>query len=349
VETQNTQPCNNQTHKILKSFITMEALNLLLNLLLAMLVLWAARALVLVIWMIILIILGGVGRMVDFLRNRFENEVKLANSTVDKRSHISQPETPRKRRSLTAKKHPSLQNRHSVKTQLLARFEKEVKLANSTVEERSLISQAETLKRRSLKAKRPSLQNCHSVKTQRPLCSFKVLGSMSHHEEMESERPSTKRSCISQVEAPSSSSSCSIGDVRSTLPISTNSFKHSALQDEDESLLLGFSLLPADSDEESLKKSESEDESESEEESDSDFYFSDIPDDYGYSDDVVFDYNDVVIAPAAAADEAGADKAKERRRRHRRAVPVFGSMWVRHAEHGLVRRSARIAARNNQP
>ena len=52
---------------------------------------------------------------------------------------------------------------------------------------------------------------------------------------------------------------------------------------------------------------------------------------------------------AAAADEAGADKAKERRRRRRRAVPVFGSMWVRHAEHGLVRRSARIAARNNQP
>ena len=53
---------------------------------------------------------------------------------------------------------------------------------------------------------------------------------------------------------------------------------------------------------------------------------------------------------AAAADEAGADEAKEpRRRRRRRAVPVFGSMWVRHAEHGLVRRSARIAARNNQP
>jgi hypothetical protein len=55
---------------------------------------------------------------------------------------------------------------------------------------------------------------------------------------------------------------------------------------------------------------------------------------------------------AAAADEAGADKAKEdkagrRRRRRRRHVPVFGSMWVRHAEHGLVRCSARIAARNN--
>jgi len=67
VETQNTQPCNNQTHKILKSFIKMEALNLILNQLLAMLVLWAARVVVLVIWMIILIILGGVGRMVDFL------------------------------------------------------------------------------------------------------------------------------------------------------------------------------------------------------------------------------------------------------------------------------------------
>ncbi len=53
---------------------------------------------------------------------------------------------------------------------------------------------------------------------------------------------------------------------------------------------------------------------------------------------------------AAAADEAGADEAKERRRRRRRrAVPVFGSMWLRHPEHGLVRRSARIAARNNQP
>ena len=26
--------------------------------------------------------------------------------------------------------------------------------------------------------------------------------------------------------------------------------------------------------------------------------------------------------------------------------PVLGSMWVRHPEHGLVRRSARIAARN---
>ena len=231
--------------------------------------------------------------------NSFENKVKLANSTVNERSCISQPETPRKHRSLTAKKHPSLQNRHSVKTQLLARFENEVKLANSTVDEQSLISQAETLTRRSLKAKRPRLQNCHSVKTQRPLCSFKVLGSMSHHEEMESERPSTKRSRISQVEAPSSSSSCSIGDVRSTLPISTNSVKHSASQDEDESLLLGLSLLPADSDEESLKYSDSEDEPDSEDESDSDFYFSDIPDDYGYSDDVVFDYNDVVIAPTA--------------------------------------------------
>ena len=51
---------------------------------------------------------------------------------------------------------------------------------------------------------------------------------------------------------------------------------------------------------------------------------------------------------AVAADEAGADKAKEHRRCCR-AVPVFGLMWVRHAEHGLVRRSARIAAHNNQP
>ena len=52
---------------------------------------------------------------------------------------------------------------------------------------------------------------------------------------------------------------------------------------------------------------------------------------------------------AATADEAGADKATECRRCRRRVVPVFGSMWVRHAEHGLVRRSARIAVRNNQP
>jgi hypothetical protein len=91
VETQNTQPCNNQTHKILKSFITMEALNLLLNLLLTMLVLLAARAVVLAIWMIILIILSGVGRMVDFLWTRFENKVKLTKSTVDERSRISRP------------------------------------------------------------------------------------------------------------------------------------------------------------------------------------------------------------------------------------------------------------------
>jgi hypothetical protein len=67
----------------------MEALNLLLNLLLAMLVLLAARAVVLAIWMIILIILGGVGRMVDFLWTHFENEVKLTKSTVDERSRIS--------------------------------------------------------------------------------------------------------------------------------------------------------------------------------------------------------------------------------------------------------------------
>jgi hypothetical protein len=52
---------------------------------------------------------------------------------------------------------------------------------------------------------------------------------------------------------------------------------------------------------------------------------------------------------AAAADEAGADKAKEHRCRSRRVLLVFGSMWVHHDRHGLVRRSARIAARNNQP
>ena len=133
---------------MLKSFNTMEALNLLL----AILVLQAARAVVLVIWMIVLIIFGGVGRLVDFLLTRFENEVKLANSTVDERSCISQVKAPRKSLSLKVKKHPSLQNRHSVKTQLLTRFENEVKLANSTVDERSRISLAGTLKRRSLKA-----------------------------------------------------------------------------------------------------------------------------------------------------------------------------------------------------
>jgi len=58
VETRNSQPCNNQTHKILKSINTTEALNLLL----ATLVLLAARAVVLAIWMINLIILGEVGR-----------------------------------------------------------------------------------------------------------------------------------------------------------------------------------------------------------------------------------------------------------------------------------------------
>jgi len=58
---------------------------------------------------------------------------------------------------------------------------------------------------------------------------------------------------------------------------------------------------------------------------------------------------------AAAADEAGADKAATGKAAvevsHQSAWrrPVFGSMWVRHPEHGLVRRSARIAARNNQP
>ena len=55
----------------------MEALNRLLNLLLAMLVLWAARAVVLAIWMIVLLILGGVDKMVDFLLTRFENKVKV--------------------------------------------------------------------------------------------------------------------------------------------------------------------------------------------------------------------------------------------------------------------------------
>jgi hypothetical protein len=73
VETQNTQPRNNQTHKMLKSFNTMEALNLLL----AMLVLQAAHSAVLAIWMIILLILDRVGRMVDFLLTHFENEVEV--------------------------------------------------------------------------------------------------------------------------------------------------------------------------------------------------------------------------------------------------------------------------------
>ena len=53
---------------------------------------------------------------------------------------------------------------------------------------------------------------------------------------------------------------------------------------------------------------------------------------------------------AVAADEAGADKAAvEVSHQAAWRRPVFGSMWVRHPEHGLVRRSARIAARNNQP
>jgi hypothetical protein len=51
----------------------MEALNLLL----AVLVLQAARAVVLAIWMIVLLILGGVGRMVDFLLTHFEDEVEV--------------------------------------------------------------------------------------------------------------------------------------------------------------------------------------------------------------------------------------------------------------------------------
>jgi hypothetical protein len=62
-------------------------------------------------------------------------------------------------------------------------------------------------------------------------------------------------------------------------------------------LLFGLSLLPADSDNESLKflYSDSEDKSDSEDGSDLDFYFSDIPDDHGYSNDIVFDYNYVVV------------------------------------------------------
>jgi hypothetical protein len=53
-------------------------------------------------------------------------------------------------------------------------------------------------KRRFVKAK----QTCRSSKVlaQRPCHSFEVIGSMSHHEEMESVRPRTKRSRISQVE-----------------------------------------------------------------------------------------------------------------------------------------------------
>jgi hypothetical protein len=54
------------------------------------------------------------------------DDLNNANSTVQW-SRISQAKTPRKGRSLNAKKRPSLQNRHSVKTQLLARFENEVK------------------------------------------------------------------------------------------------------------------------------------------------------------------------------------------------------------------------------
>ena len=55
----------------------MEALNLLIAVVVAMLVLQGARAMVLAIWMIVLLILGGVDRMVDFLLTCFENKVEV--------------------------------------------------------------------------------------------------------------------------------------------------------------------------------------------------------------------------------------------------------------------------------
>ena len=63
---------------MLKSFNTMEALNLLL----VMLVLQAACSVVLAIWMIILLILGRVGRIVDFLLTHFENKVEVPSNNV---------------------------------------------------------------------------------------------------------------------------------------------------------------------------------------------------------------------------------------------------------------------------
>jgi hypothetical protein len=80
-----TQTCNNQTHKMRKSFNTMEALKLLLAEWAMALAIWmillvvlrAIRAVVLAIWMIVLLILDGVARMIDFLQTSFENEVKL--------------------------------------------------------------------------------------------------------------------------------------------------------------------------------------------------------------------------------------------------------------------------------
>jgi hypothetical protein len=55
----------------------MEALNLLFAVVVAVLVLQGARAVVLAIWMVVLLILGGVDRMVDFLLTRFENKVEV--------------------------------------------------------------------------------------------------------------------------------------------------------------------------------------------------------------------------------------------------------------------------------
>ena len=73
-------PAEHATIKLIKtrkSFNTMEALNLLFAVVVAVLVLQGARAVVLAIWMIVLLILGGVDRMVDFLLTRFENKVKV--------------------------------------------------------------------------------------------------------------------------------------------------------------------------------------------------------------------------------------------------------------------------------
>ena len=64
---------------------------------------------------------------------------------------------------------------------------------------------------------------------------------------------------------------------------------------------------------------------------------------------------EMMLLAAAAAEEAEADEVKAYKAAvevsHQSAWrrPVFGSMWVRHAGHGLVHRLARIAARNNQP
>ena len=55
----------------------MEAFNLLLAVVVAVLVLQGACAVVLAIWMIVLLILGGVDKMVDFLLTCFENKVKV--------------------------------------------------------------------------------------------------------------------------------------------------------------------------------------------------------------------------------------------------------------------------------